>query len=467
LQKIIDKKVALLKEEIITTTSDILKIKSLKSTAKKNMPFGEGVDQALTEFLALGENHHLKAKNIDHYAGHLEIGQGDEILGILCHLDVVPEGNDWTYPPYGGEVHAGKIYGRGAIDDKGPAVAAMYAMKIVNELDIELNKRVRLILGTNEESGMEGLKYYLKHEKGPDIAFSPDATFPAIYAEKGIMNVKLTADFSTKDELKGPVISEIKGGNASNMVPDYAEAVFSGIKLSELKNSLADVDYDEAAVELKDENKPTIIYHGVSAHGSTPQSGINAISHLMKIIGQLPLADPVQKSFVDIYNEKIGLTTDGSKIGCADQDEPSGNLTFNVGIIQALKNNNKAEVIINIRYPVTSTSEKVIADIQKGIKGSDLKAVITTQVDPLYIEKDDHLIKSLMKVYRDYTGDQSEPIAIGGGTYARSVEKGVAFGALFPGQPELAHQKDEYIGIEELLKNVAIYALAIIELAGK
>ncbi|MFW5961723.1 MAG: Sapep family Mn(2+)-dependent dipeptidase [bacterium] len=220
---------------MVLSTQELVKIPSVEAEAVGDYPYGEEVYKALKKALEISEKMGFKCKNIDNQAAHVEMGEGNEILALLCHLDVVPEGSDWTYPPYAAEIHDDKIYGRGTIDDKGPAVAALYAMKIVQELGIKLNKKVRLILGKNEESGMASLDYYFKKEKMPELAFSPDATFPAIHAEKGILDLNFSADLVSENK-EGLLLEKIKGGNATNMVPDYAEALLAGIKKEELKS---------------------------------------------------------------------------------------------------------------------------------------------------------------------------------------------------------------------------------------
>jgi len=336
-------------------------------------------------------------------------------------------------------------------------------MKIVQELGVELNKKVRLILGTNEESGMASLDYYLKKEQMPDLAFSPDATFPAIHAEKGILDLKFSASLKVENQ-KGLQLQKIRGGNATNMVPDYAEAVISGIKKEKLLELLSDLEYDKNQLKLESENENLkLSYHGISAHGSMPEDGKNAISYLISVLAELPFVNSGVKDFLDFYKNKIGLEYDGASIGCKDQDDVPTALTFNTGIIKG--DQSKIEFIVNIRYPVKSSEQKVVADIKENLNRL-IEVELLSDAEPLYVAKDDPFIKKLLSAYQEFTGDDSDPIAIGGGTYARKVKKGVAFGPLFPGQPELAHQKDENIRIDDLVKSAAIYAKAIIDIAG-
>ena len=455
-----------MRDNIIATTQELVRIKSVQDTPKEGKPFGEGVNKALEATLEIAKNMGFETGNIDGYAGYAEMGQGDEMLGILCHLDVVPEGSNWSYPPYAAEIHDDKIYGRGTIDDKGPAVAALYAMKAVKDSDITLNKRVRIIFGTNEESGWGGMDYYLENAEVPDLGFSPDAEFPVIHAEKGILIFKLKEEFESVDN-KGTVkVKSIKGGNAPNMVPDHCEAELEGNyqQIEEKLNEfLTKNDYDMSLE--KNDDLVLLKSEGVSAHGSMPADGQNAISQLMTFLGTLDLGEDDIAEFISFYNDKIGMEYYGQSIGCGFEDEVSGKLIFNVGVIDL--SSKKGEITVNIRYPVTNKAETVYSEIKDKLN-KDIELEETQAKDPLYVEKDDPLVKNLMEVYRDIVGDEdSEPIAIGGGTYARAIEKAVAFGPLFPGQIELAHQKDEYIGIPELIQNAKIYAGAVAALASE
>lgn len=465
IKEYIDTTVEKLRDNIIKSTQEIIQIKSVKDKAEDNKPFGKGINKCLEKTLKIAEDIGLKSKNIDGYAGHIEIGENKEIIGILSHLDVVPEGNDWTYPPYAGEIHDGKLYGRGSIDDKGPTIAALYAMKCIQESGVKLNKRVRLILGTDEESGWEGLNYYLEKEETPYLAFTPDAEFPVIYGEKGILHIELSSNIRNyKSEKVDSII--IEGGNATNMVPDFCRAIIETDSKELIKEKLKEylLKNKEDKIESEVENKVIIINsYGISAHGSLPEDGVNAISQLMNFLDTLNIFSDDNSNLISFYANKIGMEYNGQGMGCNFNDDVSGPLTFNVGKIDL--NNNKFSITVDIRYPVTYTKSTVSKSIKNVIKKRDIKYQELSHKAPLYVKREEPLVKKLMKVYQDYTGDMSEVITIGGGTYARALEKAVAFGPLFPGQEELAHQKDEYIGIDELILITKIYALAIIELA--
>ena len=460
----IEEKVNELSAEIVKSTQEVLRIKSVKEKKEKNMPFGKGINECLETTLSIAESLDLSTNNIDGYAGHVEIGEGQELIGVLCHLDVVPEGQDWTYPPYGGEIHEGKIYGRGSIDDKGPAIAVLYALKCLKDSGTKLGKRVRLILGTDEESGWQGLDYYLQKEETPDLAFTPDAEFPIINGEKGILHIRLVKKInSTKSEKIDSL--RITGGNAINMVPDFCSAVIKTHEQEQIKDSLQKyLTGNNVKLELETRNDSIIINsYGVSAHGSLPADGINAVSQLIVFLRTLDIFNDEIVNIINFYSEKIGMEITGEGMGCNYSDTVSGNLTFNVGKIDLSEDGIK--MCIDIRYPVTVDKEIVSNSIKKTSNEYNFQYNELSHKAPLYVQKSDPLVENLMRVYQEYTEDMSKPITIGGGTYARGFKKAVAFGPLLPGKPELAHQKDEYIEIDDLILITKIYASAILELA--
>lgn len=454
------------KDELIKDLQGLIRIKSIEEEANGNMPFGEGPYKALKYMLDLGEYMGFKIKNVDNYAGHIEYGDGEEIIGVLVHLDVVPEGEEsWIYPPYSGEIHDGKIYGRGAIDNKGPAIGALYAMKSIKESGLKLNKKIRLILGTNEETNWGGINYYLKKEIPPNMAFTPDADFPVIYAEKGLLIFDLVQRFEKKCD-KGLILKSIKGGNAPNMVADKCIAVLECDDIDSVTTML-DKFKNETGYNLKSNsngNTITITSSGKSAHGANPEKGINAISHMMLFLSQLKFENKDMEAFLKFYEEHIGIEYYGQSIGCDFEDDISGKLIFNVGMIKV--DEEEGRITINIRYPISMNSEEVFNGLRSKTDDLNFDIICHEDMKPKYIPKDHELVNTLMNVYRKHTGDyESEPIVIGGGTYARAIENAVAFGPVFVGQEALEHQKNEYIEIDLLLKATSIFADAMYELA--
>lgn len=455
-----------MRNDIINSTQELLRYRSVQDRPLPGAPFGKGVKDSLEYVLNLSKNMGLEMKDLDGYIGYAQYGDGDEMVGILVHLDVVPEGEGWTYPPYSGEIHDGKIYGRGAIDDKGPAIACLYALKAIKESGVPLKRKIRIIFGTNEESGWKDIEYYKSNEKYPDLGFTPDANFPFIFAEKGILTFKIKREFINRKD-GHVVLKSLKGGNAANMVPDYCEACLSVspdkkdyIKMLILKM----INEDKVNVKLLDMGDDILIKsYGVSAHGSTPEKGVNAIMQLIMILYRLDFAKDDLYQFISYLAEKIGMNYTGKNMRLDMCDDVSGCLTLNIGVIDV--NDVEGVVEINIRYPVTATRETVESIIKKNLP-EQFDYVFLNGFDPINVSTDSNLAKVLLKVYRQSTGDEnSNPIAIGGGTYARAFKNFVAFGPIFPGGLELAHQKDEYIEIDHLIKLAKIYSVAMYELS--
>lgn len=438
---------------LITATREIIKIKSLKEDPLPGMPFGKGPTQALKYALDLAESFGLETKNLDNYAGWAQWGQGPEMIGVLVHLDVVPEGDNWTYPPYGGEIHDGKIYGRGTTDNKGPAMAALFALKALKDSGIECNRRVRVIFGTDEESGFGCMEYYKKHDEIPAMGFSPDAEFPIINSEKGILTFTFNAEFDNHDGM-GVQILSLEGGRRPNMVPDFAKArlkgdvaaIQSAVKAAQTAGENMSISISEDEAEIRS--------FGVSAHGSTPEKGKNAVMKLVKTLGTLDLTDS-QRKFIDFLNTYVGEDTTGSRLHIDFSDEFSGALSFNVGI--ATMDQDKGSFLVNIRYPISFKGKEVLEGIRKNTP-EFISVDPVSNSEPHYVPEDNPMIQKLKAAYEEITGEKAYCFSIGGGTYARLFKNCVAFGPAFPGDPELAHEKDEYIEAESLVKNLRIYA---------
>ncbi|SUY46236.1 dipeptidase PepV [Clostridium putrefaciens] len=460
----ISKKIDEFKEELIESTREILMIKSVEGEPTKNAPLGKGVSEALDKALDICDKLGFKTVNMDGYVGYAEYGEGQDYIGILGHLDVVPEGDGWIYPPYAAEIHDGKIYARGALDDKGPIMAALYGLKAVKESNLPLSKKVRIIFGTNEETGSKDMDHYMKYEKPPIAGFTPDAEYPIIYAEKGatIFDIVKKIDILGTENVK---VNYIKGGNRANMVPDYCEASISGLSYDSLTSHIEKFNQKEGhRVLLEQEDKDIIIKtYGVSAHGSTPERGENAIMLMIDVLSDLDISNNSLKKFINFVNKYIGYDVYGRKFGVYLEDQASGKLSFNVGVVNYIKG--KITMTLNLRYPVTFKVEDMMEPFKKTLIGSDIEIENFEEDKPLYFPPEHELIKTLQRVYKEQTGDEPKLLAIGGGTYAKEIPNIVAFGPIFPGKPDLDHQPNEYIEIDDLILNAKIYGNAIYELA--
>lgn len=465
------------KEEMVKTLQELVAIRSVAGAAEGDAPFGQGVQEAFEYMLQKGQKEGFDVENVDNYGGHIEfggyeldenfeiIGTNDEAMGILGHLDVVPEGQDWDVEPYGGQVIEGKIYGRGTTDNKGPVVAAYYAMKALKDAGVVPEKKVRLILGLDEETEWKGMEYYLKKVKAPEFGFTPDAEFPAIHGEMGILVFEIAKKIG-KSPQKGIMLRSVTGGNAANMVADSARAVIRAESYDKIKEKVA-AFRDETGYKItaKGTGKSLEINtQGVSSHGARPEKGLNAISIMMLFLDQIGIANEDVCELIHFYNNCIGFELHGDAMGCGLSDEVSGKLIFNVGMVKI--DDEAARLTINIRYPVTMNEEQVYHSMMATINKYNLGIIKLKHQEPIFFPEDDPMIVTLMDIYRKHSGDyESKPIVIGGGTYARAMKNAVAFGAAFPGEPELAHQKNECISIDSMVKSAKIFADAINSLA--
>jgi succinyl-diaminopimelate desuccinylase len=463
MNKVLDHMIEQDKDNLIDSVQRLVRIRSVKGDPQPKAPFGKGPSKALEKALEIANQMGFKTINLDGYIGYAEYGSGDEYVAVLGHVDVVPEGDGWTYPPYGANIINGKIYGRGATDDKGPLMAALYGLKAIRDAELPLSKRVRIIIGTNEETDNADIPYYLKKEKAPVAGFTPDAFYPLVYAEKGIINLDLIKDLIHKPlKIK---IQRLNGGVASNMVPDRAEAEIESQDIDAIIENVIDFaqknQYDLVAERLRD--SIVVKSTGVAAHGSTPEEGKNAIMQLLSFLGTLSIGTCDIEDAISFLNQSIGLETDGMSLGLALEDKPSGKLSLNLGVIDIKEN--KLSTALNIRYPVTHNYEDVIWILRQKVGSTVFRIENLRHQKPLYFPLDSPLVSVLLNVFKEKTGFEGKPLAIGGGTYAKEMPNIVAFGPIFPGKPMVEHKPDEYIIIDELVLNCKIYARAIYQLA--
>lgn len=456
--------------DIVRHIQELVRIRSVAEPALPGKPFGEGVDRALQYMLSLGEQLGFTSTNIDGYAGHVEYGTGDEIAGILVHLDTVPEGTGWTVDPLGGEMIDGRIYGRGTADDKAPAVVALFAMKAFADLGIAAKRRLRVILGTNEENGMTDMDYYFAKEPVPDMAFSPDAGYPIINAEKGyyVLKLKWSAQAETAlDQANGWQLVELDGGVAPNVVPENCTAIVRGDAdtLAQLVRAAAETE--RVTGTLQEDGTLLLAAIGKSGHGAYPPSGINAIAHMADFLHRqhnTAIDQSGTTAYIAFLAEKLGFDAFGEALGIAFSDDTHGKLTVNFA--EARWSNFSGEVVLNIRVPVTTDCEAVVSTLQDKLRAFNIGVSIEAHLPPLYVPAESPLIKRLSRAYELVTGDPTKLLSIGGGTYARKLQgRGVAFGAGFPGGPNLnVHQPDEFIVIADIMRHGKVCTQAIYEL---
>lgn len=444
-------------EPLARDISALCRINSVEGDPKPGMPFGEGPAKALAEALKMGEAMGFKTENFDNYVGHIEYGEGEELLGILGHVDVVPAGDGWDSDPWGGLIKDGKIWGRGTLDDKGPVLTCLYAMKILKDLNVPLSKRVRIILGTNEETDWKCMEYYLKEVKPelPTLAFSPDAEFPVTYAEMGMLQYILTRPVT--DEI------EIEGGGAFNSVPSSAKVSLPGAMEENLKKAIAESEDPSIYAYEAIDGKLVLTTKGVGAHAAHLQEGKNAVSYMMQLLAELPVEGDL-KEIVTFYNDHFGTCLYGEKMGIAVSDEDSGPLTLNIGRI--FVKDGKLNLYCDSRVPVSLKVEEIEEKVQNILKDSGYHFEVASKEGSLYVPKDSQLVTTLMEAYRKVTGDrESQPMSSGGATYSRTMNNCVAFGCLLPDQEDTMHQANECLELDKLEIWLQICLEAIYQLA--
>ncbi len=450
------------KEDLLKDLFELLSVCSILGTdITEETPFGSGPREALDLILSFGERDGYKTKLVENKAGHIEVGEGDEIFGILGHVDVVPVVEaDWISHPFKPEVRDGKIFARGSLDDKGPTMAAYYAVKLLDKLGVKWNKRIRVIIGSDEETGFRCVEAYFKHEEQPASGFTPDAMFPLVYAEKARATFDHKLKFVDEDGNYNYKLVKFNGGQVLNMVIASAKAELVG-EVSDIKEKFENfLEQEKLDGEVTVEDTIKLTLKGKAAHGSTPQYGINGATKLAEFLSTLGL-DNNGKNFVDYIVEKLANDPFGEKLGIDYKDNEMGEATYNYGILDYDLEKKVGIVSTDCRHP--KKFDLVVR--LNGVKVDNIDIEVTSTKEAHYVPKDDELVTTLMDVYRKHTGDtKNDAFVLGGGTYARCLKKGVAFGLLFPGKEDTMHQANEYLEIEDLLLATAIYAEGIYKL---
>lgn len=453
LSNIIDR----LKDEMVETLTRWIQIPSVKSDAIDGAPFGAEVKRSLEVALADAAKMGFDVRNIDNYAGDVRMGEiGVDPIAILAHLDVVPAGDGWKVDPFGAVMDGDRMYGRGTTDDKGPAVAALYAMYALKQAGIPLKREVRLILGCDEESGWEDMAYYTEHCDMPKTGFSPDANYPVINTEKGMLHLSLVADYCTE----GLLVKEIKVGERCNVIPGVATAIVAGDDdLCEKANRLASDMHIQVSAAMTENNDMLLISNGVPGHAAYPETAKNALGQLLIMLRALGVSGALK-----VLADCVGMEYDGVSMGIRCSDETSGKLTCNLGILR-YDAENGLYATLDIRYPILANHVALTKTLTDAL-GDRITVTVDSQKEPHHVAPNSELVTALLDAYHEVTDRPRECLATGGGTYARCLEEGVAFGSAFPEDEELAHQAGEYLSIDGLMINMRIFARAIEKLAG-
>ena len=444
-------------DALVADLQGCIRIPSLYQADDSGYPYGKPVHECLEYMLSKAEALGFATGNLDNHVGWCEYGQGEEMVAVLGHLDVVPEGDGWTVPPYGGLVQDGRIYGRGTMDDKGPTVCALYGLKAIKDSGVPLNKRIRILFGLNEETGSADMKYYRAHGgEIPVMGFTPDGEYPIINGEKGLITETYRQTLAQSGDL---ILREICGGTAPNIVPNHAHAVI-GCN-GEAAEKIAAMAEEKITVTAVD-GGVRVDAEGVNAHACAPHEGENAIGRLLLFLDKLSMAGHTGE-VIAFLAQKLGMEHDGASLGIAMEDEVSGKLTMNFGVLRF--DGKDMELKLNYRYPVTKTFEMCGPQVLAAFEAMGFEKTGGVYKDKLYMSADSPLVTKLLSVYRECTGDMSPPKAIGGGTYAKMVPNVLAFGPIFPGDEVREHKPDEFMELSRLLDNAEILAKAMYAMA--
>lgn len=421
---------------IVEDLRNLISMKSVSSKDGSEYPFGIECKKAVDYVMAKAQSWGMKCKNVDDYCCWIEVGTGEEMVGIPVHLDVVPAGDGWSSDPYTLDERDGVLYGRGVNDNKGPAVMLLHALKYLSENE-RLKRRIRVIFGANEEAGMACIKHYIAAgEEIPALGFTPDAMYPVVIGEKGSIHMTVTQKLKTDSERPYFVMN---GGSRCNIVPEKAQCTIYGERINGQQTYI------------------TLESQGVSCHACDPAKGKNAITQLLKVV----VSDKTLQN-VDVIENIYGLTLPCENPDLYVEDDVFGPLTLNVGVINVTKD--VCQCDIDIRYPKCISYEKIIGYIKDRL-GSHAVLNIKMHKPIHYVDRNSELVEKLMEVYREEFDDESDCLVIGGGTYASCFENMVGFGPKHQGKRTGGHGKDENMSISDFKKNLEVYLKAVIKLA--
>ena len=442
------------RDDFIHHLSRWIQVPSVKADPADGAPFGKDVRRMLDMAMVDAETMGFMTRAFDGYACDITLGDAPEAIAVLGHLDVVPAGDGWTVPPFAATLQGDRLIGRGSMDDKGPSLAALYAMRAIKEAGIPLKRSIRLILGCDEESGWEDMAYYCDHTDVPDMGFSPDASFPLINTEKGMLHMMLKAPLAAN----GLKVKQLWIGERMNVIPGEAKALLEGG--DDLVSKVA--AYAEKTGMAYDAEQTAegvwVTAHGIPGHSAYPWGRRNAIGMMLLLLKELGVEGALRT-----LADAVGMEHDGASLGCACEDEVSGPLTCNIGILHL--ENGVITATLDMRCPITADLSALRDAALAHLPGFTAETI--EMKEPHHVPAESELVTCLLNAYHEETGLEPKALSTGGGTYAKVLKQGVAFGASFPDDEDLAHQANEYASIDGLLKAAKVYANALVRLCAE
>jgi succinyl-diaminopimelate desuccinylase len=444
-------------QELLETTQTVLRINTIESPAEPNAPYGAGNREALDYMLSLAESHGMTTTDLEGHLGYADFGSGERLVMTLGHLDVVPVGPGWKHEPFGAEIDNGYIYARGATDDKGPTIASYFALRAIKECFPGLGVRFRAAFGCDEESGFGCVERYVQTEEAPTFGVAPDSGWPCYHGEKGIGDLLV----SVKTPGAPFELTSFDGGQRPNIVIDSCRAtvVVGAEARAHVESKLAD-NWDRNITFSWSGDTLVLEAIGKAAHGSTPFYGDNAATRVARLL--LAICPLSHQQFFDDFLEAFHPS--GVGLGIHGRDDATGDLTSNVGVVSFSEG--AVHLLANVRYPATWKGSELLALAEAKMKklGPAWSVQVERDSPSLYFPIDHPMVRTIVDVYREQTGDMKEPQTMGGGTYARAVPNTISIGTGWLGDGE-AHQTDERLAVESLYKMSRIYAAILYRLA--
>lgn len=454
------------KQEMI---NDLMEFVSQRSVSRADLaepgaPFGVENAKMLEKALLRAAAYGFVTKNGDGYYGKATLGNDDRSIGIIAHLDVVPEGVNWTREPFKPSLEGDFLFGRGVSDNKGSAIMALYVMRMIRELEIPMKNGLRLILGMSEETGMQDMPFYNRMERPCKVTLVPDAAFPVCYAQKGSLNAHVSIP-------TGDGMVSFTGGEVDNMVPPTAECVFPADE-GAVRQALADHGFAEPEYTVRAEGENVVVCaHGVASHAASPEGGKSAIHMLSAALDACGLLTGESARAIHAI-AFLSQGNYGEHMNIACEDEDTGKTTMVVGVARTEKG--RVTMHIDCRLSVAADIALTKDSLRAAAEDAGFALDYIHTTEPSFMAKDDPRVRAIMDVYREMAGDSSEPYTMGGGTYSRCLENGITFGLSFPGKkirpeglPEShgsAHGPDEFVHIPSLMKCALIYLLSVLAL---
>lgn len=459
MKEILDRIVEQDREKIIETVKRLVDIPSVidETSSGENAPFGKDIRRAQDELIKIAEELGFSVKDYDGYAAAIDFGENGDEIGILSHIDVVPAGDGWCTDPFVATIIDNKMYGRGTLDDKGPLVAALFAMKAIRDSNLSIKNHIRHIVGCDEETAHRCIKYYLTKEEPPVMGFSPDGSFSVIHAEKGIVRCNLTKVWKNNSETEGTSLISVTAGTVVNAVPAKAEAIVRAAGKD--REAIEELCTRHGVSFTWEGDYVKLSAKGVSAHAMQPWMGENALLPILNVLHHIDFTSEEERDAVEVLYHLFGDGWEGKGLGIRCEDDLSGKLSVNLGVFKIEEGRLSAK--LDIRCPIHMDLDLLLYTLQMTMEKNGL-SMEPYQIKPaLYIPKDTPLVQALLNIYNEKMDANEKPIVIGGGTYCRDVKNFVSYGPVFPGDPELAHEANEFIELEKLVHCTKLYAQAL------